>query len=307
MIAFSPTKPSDRSWVFPLLQEEAIPLCSYSFPTLVCWQNVYQQEIFRFENRLLVKANTAVGSAYLWPAGSGDPTPALLALEQDAKERGEVFRLVGILPEHLPLLKELFGDRIEVLERRDNYDYHYDINRLADLPGKKLHAKRNHIRRFRDNCPDGAFAPLTPADIPDCLALDRRWYEEHLARSEGSDDKDSLLQERAAMVTALENFEALGMDGGLIRCNGTVLAFTLGSRLTPTVYDVQFERALADFQGAFPVINQEFARYIRDTYPEIQYIDREEDLGQPGLRRAKMSYGPDRLVENFCVLIQEEH
>lgn len=306
MINFKPTEPSDRKWVLPLLQAEPIPLCSYTFSTLVCWQKVYHQEISRLDDRLLVHAITAMGSAYLWPVGTGDPIPALRALEADAKERGELFRLVGVTPVQLPILEQLYGDAVKVYERRDNYDYQYDINRLADLPGKKLHAKRNHIRRFRDNCPDGVFAPLTEADIPDCLALDQRWYEEHLARAEGdaAEQTESLLLERAALTTALEHFTELGMDGGLIRNHGTVLAFTLGSLLTPTVYDVQFERALADFQGAFPLINQEFARYIRDQYPQVELIDREEDLGSPGLRKAKLSYGPDRLMENLCIFIK---
>ncbi|MDF2838488.1 MAG: hypothetical protein K0S60_191 [Evtepia sp.] len=307
MLDFKPTKVSDRQWVLPLLQAEAIPLCSYSFAALFCWQNVYEQKICRFENRLLVHANTSVGSAYLWPVGSGDPIPALRALEEDAALRGEPLRLVALMEQHRIILEQLFAGRIEIVTSRDTYDYQYEINRLADLPGKKLHAKRNHIRRFQDNCPDGMFAPLTPEDIPDCLALDQRWYEEHQNRSsEGLDEADesSLLQERAALVRALENFNELGLDGGLIRCNGTVLAFTLGSLLTPTVFDVHFERALADFQGAFPVVNQEFSRFIRDHYPQVEYIDREEDLGQPGLRKAKLSYGPDRLVENFCAVIQ---
>jgi len=303
MLHFQPTKISDRQWVFPLLQAEAIPLCSYSFPALFCWQNVYGQKLCRFEDRLLVHATTAAGGAYLWPAGSGDPVPSLHALEEDAAARGEPLRLIGVMEQHLPILEKLYAGRMQISSNRDTFDYQYAINRLADLPGKKLHAKRNHIRRFKDNCPEGVFAPLTKEDIPDCLALDRRWYEEHLARAGEDPDASSLLQERAAMVLALENFAQLGLDGGLIRCHGEVLAFTLGSLLTPTVYDVHFERAMAEFQGAFPVINQEFSRWIREQYPQVEYIDREEDLGEPGLRKAKLSYGPDRLVENFYVEI----
>lgn len=304
MLNFQPTTPSDRKWVLPLLQAEPIPLCSYNFSTFFCWRHVYHHEICQLENRLLVHAQTSVGSCYLWPVGSGDVNPALDALEADARERGEIFRLIGILPAHLPLLEARYGSRMEVLERRDNYDYHYEIDRLVDLPGKKLHAKRNHIRRFFDQCPEASFSPLTPDDIQDCLELDRHWYREHIARGGSDDEQDSLLQERAALVMALEFFDELGMSGGLMRCHGKVLAFTLGSSLTEDVFDVQFERALSDFQGAFPVINQEFSRYIRDTKPEIRFIDREEDMGQPGLRKAKLSYGPDRLMENFCVLIQ---
>lgn len=302
MLEFHPATIADRQWVLPLLRAESLPLCDYSFTNLFCWQHVYQQEICQFEDRLLVHANTAIGSAYLWPVGSGDPIPALQALEADAAARGEPLRLVAVMERHMPYLDTLFGGRMEILDSDGNYDYLYDINRLADLPGKKLHAKRNHINRFRDNCPDGVFMPLKAEDIPDCLELDRKWYEEHLA-SNGGERDEAMYMERAAMVTALNYFSELGMDGGLIRCNGTVLAFTLGVRLTETVYDVNFERAMADFQGAFPVINQEFSKWIRNEYPEIEYIDREEDMGQPGLRKAKQSYYPDQMVKNFCVVV----
>ena len=302
MLEFHPVTIEDKAWVQPLLFAEALPLSSYSFTSLFCWQHVYQQEICPFENRLMVRAKTDQGSAYLWPAGSGDPVPALKALEADAAARGEPFRLVAVLEEYRPVLEQLYGDAVEISDTPDTYDYLYDINRLADLPGKKLHAKRNHINRFRQNCPEGEFLPITAADIPDCLALDRAWYEEHLG-TQGEERDESLYMERAAMVTALNYFTELGMEGGLIRCNGTLLAFTMGSLLTPTVFDVNFERAMADFQGAFPMINQEFSKWIRDNYPQVAFIDREEDAGSPGLRKAKQSYGPDRMTRNFSVLI----
>ena len=305
MLEFRPVTVEDKVWVSPLLFAEALPLSTYSFASFFCWQHVYQQEICPFENRLMVRVKTDLGSAYLWPVGTGDPIPALKALEADAAARGESFRLVAVLEEHLPVLEQVYGEAVEMIDTPDTYDYLYDINRLADLPGKKLHAKRNHINRFRQNCPEGEFMPLTPADIPDCLALDRAWYEEHLAMSGGERD-EGLYMERAAMVTALNYFAELGMEGGLIRCNGTVLAFTMGSLLTPTVFDVNFERAMADFQGAFPMINQEFAKWIRENHPEVTLIDREEDAGSPGLRKAKQSYGPDRMTRNVMAIIHNK-
>ena len=122
----------------------------------------------------------------------------------------------------------------------------------------------------------------------------------------GGERDEGLYMERAAMVTALNYFAELGMEGGLIRCNGTVLAFTMGSLLTPTVFDVNFERAMADFQGAFPMINQEFAKWIRENHPAVTLIDREEDAGSPGLRKAKQSYGPDRMTRNVMAIIHNK-
>ena len=305
MLDFCHPTPADRQWVLPLLAAESLPLCDYSFTSFFCWQHVYQQELCQFENRLLVRAKTARGTVYLFPVGTGDPANALRAIREDARARGNgTLCLVAVLPRYLDTLRAVFGEGMQVYETPENYDYLYDIHRLADLTGKKMHKKRNHINRFRENCPEGQFVPLTPADIPDCLALDRRWYEEHLAQS-GEEENADMYVERAAMVTALNYFGDLGMDGGLIRCGGEVLAFTLGTRLTKTIFDVSFERARSDFQGAFPVINQEFARYIREKYPEVTTIDREEDMGNPGLRRAKQSYYPDEMVETVCVLVAD--
>lgn len=304
MLDFKAAQISDREWVVSLLREEGIPLCDYSFVSFYCWQHVFHHQICRFGDRLLVHAQTAMGSAYLWPAGKGDPMPALLALEEHAASLGEPLRLVAALEEHLAVLKELFPDRVEIKDLRDNYDYHYDINRLADLPGRKLHAKRNHINRFRDGCPFWSFAPILEEDVPDCMELNHRWYHERVMTITDEEERASLAEERKALDLALNNLEELSLDGGLIRCGNELLAFSLGSLLTETLYDIHFEKARTEYQGAFSVINQEFARYIRECYPKVTMIDREEDMGQLGLRRSKMSYGPDRLVENYCALIR---
>ncbi len=302
MLDFRSTKISDRRWVLPLLEGACIPLCDYSFTTLYCWQNIYGQEICHHQGFLLVHVNSAFGEGYLWPVGSGDLAQAFRALEEDAAQRGEPLRIIAVLDEKRPCLEELFPGRIQWIDNRDNYDYLYDVNRLADLPGKKLHAKRNHIHRFHDLCPSWRFEALTPEDIPDCLRLDDLWYEDYLTRSSG-EDALSVAQERSAMRIALENFVDLGLDGGLLRCDNSLLAYCLGSRITPEVYDIHFERARVDIQGAFPAINQEFAKWIRAHHPEVRYLNREEDLGHPGLRKAKLSYIPDLLVENFCAVI----
>ncbi len=306
MLTFQTPTIEDRAWLQPLLRAANIPLCSYSFSTLICWQSVYGQEVARLGERVIIRARNSEGMVYLWPCGTGELAPALLAMEADAAEQGLPFQLVGVTEALLPALQEVFPGRVTVLERRDNYDYQYEVDRLAELPGKKLHAKRNQIRPVYDRCPEAKFLPLTEADVEDCLALDRLWYEEHRERAEDAETIRSLDQERGAMELAVRNCAALGMDGGVIRCGGEVLAYTLGTLLHETVYDVQFERAKADFQGAFPVINREFARFIRDKYPTVAYIDREEDLGNPGLRKAKLSYGVDRLMENLCVVIEKE-
>ena len=112
--------------------------------------------------------------------------------------------------------------------------------------------------------------------------------------------------EQAALMRALCDFEAIGMDGLAILDGDEVLAFTLGSFLTKDTFDVQFEKAKSDIQGAYTVVNYEFARYLRQKYPSLVYLDREEDMGLEGLRRAKQSYRPHHMIEKCWAHLKEE-
>ena len=112
----------------------------------------------------------------------------------------------------------------------------------------------------------------------------------------------ALDDEHRALVLALENREALGLDGIVLRWQEEILGFTLGALLTENVFDVHFERARGDIQGAYPAVNRSFARYIREKYPQVRYLDREDDMGLPGLRKAKESYYPDYLEVNFSAV-----
>ena len=175
------------------------------------------------------------------------------------------------------------------------------MDRLADQPGKKLHAKRNHIHRLDEACPGWTWAPLTQADIPACLAMDAAWHQDALTR-ETVRGLSTLDDEHRALVLALEHLPALGLEGIVLRWQDTLLGFTLGAPLTETIFDVHFERARGEIQGAYPAVNRSFARYIRQKYPHIRYLDREDDMGLPGLRKAKLSYAPDYLQVNFSAV-----
>ena len=106
-------------------------------------------------------------------------------------------------------------------------------------------------------------------------------------------------EETVAVIEALYHMDKLGLEGALIRADGNPVAFSLGGLITPQCFDVNFEKALGDIQGAYPVINREMARLIRARYPEVKWLNREDDLGLEGLRRAKLSYYPDILLTKY--------
>ena len=301
MIEFRKPQLTDRDWILPLLAEESLPLCNYSFPVLFCWQEAYHFKIARVNDRLLIRLKSTLGHAYLWPVGRGDPAPAIEAIWQDARDHSEPLRLIGLTLYHRNWLADWCPPCFAFAATRDGFDYLYKIDRLADLPGKKLHAKRNHIHRLDDACPGWTFSPMTPEDIPACLEMDAAWHRAALVRETGS-EVTSLEEDHRAMALALEHWDELGMDGVVLRWDGDILAFALGAPLTDTIFDVHFERARGDIQGTYAAVNRSFARYIREKYPNIQYLDREDDMGMEGLRKAKLSYYPDHLEENYCAV-----
>ncbi|NCB62251.1 MAG: DUF2156 domain-containing protein [Clostridia bacterium] len=301
MIDFRAPEPSDKQWVDELLRAGDERGCEYNFTNLYAWSRPYQQKIARLDGRLLVSADGLAGPCYLWPVGSGDVKPAIEALWADAKERGEPFRLACLTAEHVQELERLWPGGFLSEPDRDGFDYLYEVDRLAELGGKRLHAKRNHINRFVEQNGDWVYEELTGASLPDCMRMDEEWYRRSRER-EGAEEAQDLNDEGVALRAAMEHFAELKLEGGLIRVYGEVVAFTIGDRLNSDTYNAHFEKAYGELQGAYAIINREFSAWVRKKYPDVKYINREDDMGVEGLRKAKESYYPDRMVEKYIAV-----
>jgi hypothetical protein len=236
--------------------------------------------------------------------GSGDLKAMLERIMQDAKKRGIPCRLTGLTGEECVRLETLFPGKFRIHCDRDSYDYIYAIDDLADLKGRKFQKKRNHINRFRDAHPDAIARPLDENTLPAAKEMIAQWYADRLRE----DPQGDYHMEQAAIRKALHNLTALSMEGLVLFDGGEVIAVTMGSQMNADTFDVHFEKARADIDGAYAAINQEFARYIRDKHPQIRWLNREDDLGLEGLRKAKLSYCPDRLVEKcWACLLEDEY
>ena len=218
---------------------------------------------------------------------------ALELLRQDACERGIPLRLFGLLPEERDRLEALCPGRFRFHSVRDSADYVYETEQLAQLHGKKLQAKRNHCNRFEAAYPDYRVLPLTADQLPRCRAFTDEWYRLHFLEN---DPADYALEQRAIGL-AFDHFDALGMTGLVLEVEGEVVAFAMGNPIRPDMFDVNFEKARADMNGPYPMINREFARRIAET--PYRFLNREDDMGLEGLRRAKESYIPDLLLEKL--------
>lgn len=273
--------------------------CEYSFANLYLWG---RQRIAELDGNILFFSQFDRRSVYPFPIGEGDKKRAIDAIIEDARARDIPCRITGLRPDDRRFLEENYPERFRFHCDEGSFDYVYDVNDLADLVGKKYHAKRNHLNRFYEAHPDYRVESLTESNRECAMQMINDWYAARLAENPNGDYH----MEHAAIEKAFRDFDALGLYGLLIADGDRVLAVTVGSRMSADTVDVHFEKARPDALGAYPAINNEFAKYIRETLPEVRFLDREEDMGLEGLRKAKRSYYPHHMVKKCWACLLED-
>ena len=273
--------------------------CEYSFANLFLWgrKKVAEQEGF-----LLMQSQFDRKNVYIFPVGEGNLKHALDAVIHDAEMRGIRCCLAALTEEECRLVEQLYPGQFHFYCDRDSYDYVYAIDDLADLKGRKLQKKRNHLNRFRQEHPDAEILPLDESNRVAAFHLAEQWYEDRVAADPGHDYH----LEHQALHRAFAFYSQLGMEGVVLMENGKMLAFAMGSRLNHNTFDIHCEKALDAADGTYAAINRGFACYLREKYPDVKWLNREDDMGIEGLRKAKLSYCPDHMVEKCWAQLVEE-
>lgn len=280
----------DKEWITYKLKEDDRRGCEFTFANNYIWRNIYHVEVAKLHDCCVIRFEASDGACYAFPVGAGDKRQVIADLIEETKEKGEKLRLDSILTEDKALLEEWFPGQFEIAEERDGFDYIYTVEKLTNLAGKKLHGKRNHIARFKDNH-DWVYEPMTSENKLECLQMNRHWCN----RQECKWNQD-MEDEFCAVQEAVEHFEELQLVGGVLRAEGEIVAFTIGEPLNSDTFVVHVEKAFPEIQGAYPMINQQF---VTHECQEFTYVNREEDTGAEGLRKAKLSYYPDILLEKY--------
>ena len=273
--------------------------CEYSFANQYLWGR--QQAAF-LHGCVAFFSHFNGRTVYPYPIGPGDRKAVIEAILEDARKRGIPCRITGMTDADRAELEGWFPDKFHLRTDRNGFDYVYAIDDLADLRGRKFQKKRNHFNRFRAEHPSYEVRELNPCNMRMALGMVDDWYR---IRMKADPDGDYLL-ENIAMARAFQNYMGLGMEGILLLDEGKVLAVTMGSRLSNNTFDIHFEKAREDVDGAYTAVNCEFARHLRLKYPEVRYLNREDDLGLEGLRKAKLSYNPHHLVEKHWAYLRED-
>lgn len=289
MIDFKPVTPKDKglltSYIFPSERQDAnlsiVNLCSWQFLTCSSFSIVNELLVLRF-------CFDSGRTVYSIPVEGEQVGEVVRQLARQAVGEGVPLCFYGMVPELKKMLEKIFPEVFEYKENRDHFDYLYLRKDLAELKGKDYQAKRNHVNKFKKRY-DFRFVPLTEEIVPACLQFYQEWCEERRC-----EEDRGLEQERQALTYALARFQELGITGGSLWVEGKMVAFTFGAPVNYNTFCIHAEKALGDFEGAYNTINQEFAQYLPERFV---YLNREEDLGLPGLRKAKMSYRPVCMLE----------
>lgn len=288
----------DREQIHSYFTKYPSQSCERTFVNSYLWSRFYEVTFAIVEHTLVFRWEQE-GLSFTFPIGAEeDVKRALEVLKQHTIEMGVPFVLYNVTPEQFEQLSSWYPERFDIEYDRDSADYVYESEKLATLSGKKLHGKRNHINKFKATFEDWSYETLTKDNMEECFQMALKWRTEN--DCEENHEKNA---EMCVTLNSLRLLEELELVGGVLRVNGEVVAFTIGEPLSEEMFVVHIEKAFAEIQGAYPMINQQFVEHECQKY---RYINREEDTGAEGLRKAKLSYRPAFLVEKGIVKEREQ-
>ncbi len=295
MIEFRPVRLEDRATIERFTMSSDITNCDLSFANMFCWQEVYHSAWAIVDGFLVIRFHIDGGDrlGYMQPVGEGDCARIIPALREDAHAHGQRLRIIGLTDRGREMIRQMHIGQFAFESDRALEDYVYAADDLRNLPGRRYQPKRNHINRFMAEYPDYRYEELTPDRFDECMQLEREWRRNHEGHT------SELRAEQRAMQRAFAHFAELGMTGGCIYVGERMVAFTYGSAVNDHTFDTHVEKADTDYDGAFTVINCLFARHLPERFT---LINREEDLGIEGLRRAKLSYHPAVIQHKFTAI-----
>lgn len=292
MLEFKKINIKDISKIYLYTKKLESYFCEHNFVDIFIWKDYYKTEISFDENFLYIRIRVNNEYIYLFPIGNGNILNAINKIEKIVKFCK--YKIISINTKQKKLLNEKMPNKFLYLESRNNYDYIYLSNDLITLNGKKFHSKRNFVNRFKK-------------------IHDTKWSHEAI----NEQNKDLIIEffdkwcfinkvnlnefsgEKHALLLAINNFNDLKLKGEILYLNNEVIAFSIGNQFNNNMFVIQFEKANSNIIGSYQMINFIFAqKYCNNTC----YINREEDLGIEGLRKAKMSYNPAFLAEKYTAI-----
>ena len=275
----------DKDRVQSYLAKSPYMGCETVFTNLYAWNDTFPYELAFDSDFLYIRYKIGGKIRYSMPLGNGDMKAAVEKLIIDSGELGIKLKIGFAGSQQVSLLSQHFPDKFKINQYRDSFDYVYLSSSLAELRGKKLHSKRNHVNKFISMYPDYSVDEITEKNIDKCYEVYDGW------KLSSSPDEG----EYKAIKRVLSNYRELGCFGIILKVENKPVAFCYGTARSNDMFVTHVEKALYEYQGAFNMINMEFAKRLT----KYKYINREDDVGEEGLRKVKLSYKPHMLIEKY--------
>ena len=264
-----------------------------TFNTLFLWQDAYQTSWAEQDGILFVRAGTGKDTFFMPPfAKEENFVHGLALIHEEYDKLGLPFRLKSASSWVTEQIERLVPGKYDFIEDRDNEEYIYRTDDMIRLPGKKLRMKKNHLNGFLRQYADYQYEAITKENLEDAKAGIHDWFLRH----------GDIEEEEQAIKRCFDHWDALGVKGAVIRIYGKVEAFTNGDSINEKMAHIIFEKANPEIRGLYQAINRDF---LMHEFADTEFVNREEDLGLPGLREAKMGYHPDHLTEKYDVVLKQ--
>lgn len=292
MIEFQEITIADRDIFRKFTLPKEIDMSFYNFTNIFMWRNYANYRYAIVDGFLCTIACMGTKDFAFYPLGQGVPEKPVKKL---IEQFGNNIVFMPLTTQMADELKTIAPGQFDYTSIRNQSDYIYKTEKMISLAGKKLHAKRNHINKFK-KLYQYEYVKITKEIIPDCIRAEEQWLDKH-------EENKSVNYEKQAILDVFEHFDTLGLTGGALKVDGKIIAFSIGEPMTKNTALLHIEKADINYEGAYAMINQQFAEHEWSGY---EYLNREEDMGVPGLRKAKMSYYPDKLMEVIWAIPRKE-
>lgn len=291
MIAFKTLALEDRAILQPFVSVKGRWISDTNFSNMFMWRHSREISYAIINGQCVIQTRYPNAEPFIfYPLGNGDKKSLIQSLILYYKEQSLPFALHSLQKDEVAALERDFPESFIIEPVRDRFEYIYHTKELIELSGRKFHKKKNHLNRFYLQYPQTHFERIQSHNIDELRNTINLWYAQNKA-----DDK-GLYFENLGINDALTYFEPLQLDGGFLRVDGEIIAFSFGENLDNTCALIHIEKANIAFSGAYQAINQALLAHI---FHHTQYANREEDLGIEGLRKAKLSYQPAFLLEKY--------
>ena len=291
LVDFKEIELSDKPVIDHYLSVRYYENSEFSFSNFFIWRYGFNLRFAVLDDHLCVIGRLGESFNFIFPPlgkDGGNLERAFMKVIEFYKAQGYPIVVKCVTEPMRMLIEQVMPGFFRFERDPNNDDYVYRTDDLINLEGKKYHQKRNHINKFLKNY-EYTYENIDDNNIEECIEVEIEWMK-------GREDNKSLQDEKVAIMEALNNFHELGLKGGALRIDGRIQAFSIGDLLNPEMAVIHFEKANTEYHGSYAMINQQFAA---NCWKDVPYINREEDMGIPGLRKAKRSYHPVKMVIKY--------